>query len=51
MKLPIGIRISADMIGDYFLEIHRRLRENKFVGGKIIKVTEVANIPNYRCIF
>jgi hypothetical protein len=33
------------LIGDYFLEIHQRLRENEEIGGEIIKVTEVANIP------
>ena len=36
---------SDYLIEDYFLEIRRRLQENKGIGGEIIKVTEVANIP------
>ena len=34
------------LIGDYSLEIRCRLQGNKFVGGKIIKVTEVTNAPD-----
>jgi hypothetical protein len=33
------------LIGDNFLEIHRRLRENGLIGGEIIKVMEVTDIP------
>jgi hypothetical protein len=33
-------------IGDYFLEIRRRLRENGKIGGENIKVTEVTDIPD-----
>jgi hypothetical protein len=34
------------LMGDYFLEIRRRLRENREIGGEIIKVIEVANVPD-----
>ena len=34
------------LIGDYFLEIHRPLRENEFMSGDIKKGTEVTNTPD-----
>jgi hypothetical protein len=35
------------LIGDYFLEILSQLRENGLMVDEIIKVTEVANTPDW----
>ncbi len=52
--MTVSLEVPFDyLMGDDSLKINRQLRENEFMGGEIVKVTEAANISYWekRTIF